>query len=77
MHIMDQQRQGVNIFGYWLPAPTMWVIIILLVTLIGGVISIVTANTRFLPIILGLLLATALRLLFKLMVRESRRSNWH
>jgi hypothetical protein len=71
---MNQQRQGVNIFGYWLPVATMWVIIILLVTFIGGVISIVTANTLLLPVILGLLLATALRLLFKLVVRESRRS---
>jgi hypothetical protein len=73
---MNQRDHGVNIFGHWLPVPpTMWVIIILLVTLIGGVTSIVTANTRFLPIILGLLLATALRLLFKLMVREFRRPN--
>jgi hypothetical protein len=73
--MMNQRDHGVNIFGHWLPVPTMWVIIILFVTLIGGVISIVTANTRFLPVILGLLLATALRLLFKLMVREFRRPN--
>ena len=66
---MNQQRQGVNIFGYWLPVPTVWIIIILLVTFVGGVVSIVTANTLLLPIILGLLLAAALRLLFKLVVR--------
>jgi hypothetical protein len=66
---MNQQRQRVNIFGYWLPVSTVWVIVILLVTFVGGVVSIVTANTLFLPVILGLLLATALRLLFKLVVR--------
>ena len=66
---MNQQRQGVNIFGYWLPVPTVWIIIILLVTFVGGVVSIVTANTLLQPIILGLLLAAALRLLFKLVVR--------
>ena len=72
---MDQQHQGVNILGYWLPVPTVWVIAILLVTLVGGVTSIVTANTLLLPVVLGLLLATALRLLFKLVVRETRRTN--
>ena len=66
---MNQQRQRVNIFGYWLPVSTVWVIVILLVTFVGGVVSIVTANTLLQPIILGLLLAAALRLLFKLVVR--------
>ncbi len=70
---MNPRRQGVNIFGYWFPVPTVWVIVILLVTLIGGITSILTANTVLLPVILGLLLATALRLLFKLMVRETHR----
>jgi hypothetical protein len=70
---MNQRRQGVHIFGYWFPVPTVWVIVILLVTLIGGITSILTANTVLLPVILGLLLATALRLLFKLVARETRR----
>jgi hypothetical protein len=67
--VMNPRHQGVNIFGYWFTAFEIRVIIIVIVTLIGGLVSIFTDTKFLLPAILGLLLATAWYLLFKRMVR--------
>ena len=66
---MNQRHQGVKLFGYWFPVSTVRIIVVVIVTLVGGVVSILTDMKFLLPAVLGLLLATAWHLLFKLMVR--------
>jgi hypothetical protein len=63
------RRQGVNLFGYWFTNFEVRVIIIVIVTLIGGLISIFANIPFLLPAILGLILASGWYLLFKIMVR--------
>lgn len=67
--IMNQHRQGFNIFGYWFTVFEVRVILIVMVTLIGGLVGIFTAIHFLLPGMLGLIVATAWYLLFKRMVR--------
>ena len=66
---MNQRRRGVNLFGYWFTVFEVRVIIIVIVTLIGGLISIFANIPFLLPGILGLILATGWYLLYKIMVR--------
>jgi hypothetical protein len=66
---MNQRRRGVNLCGYWFTVFEVRVIIIVIVTLIGGLISIFANIPFLLPGILGLILATGWYLLFKIMVR--------
>jgi len=63
------RRRGVNLFGYWFTVFEVRVIIIVIVTLIGGLISIFANIPFLLPGILGLILATGWYLLFKLVIR--------
>jgi hypothetical protein len=63
---MNQRHHGVNLFGYWFTLPEVRVIIITIVTLIGGLVAIFTDTQFLLPAILALLLATAWHLLFKI-----------
>jgi len=66
---MNQRRRGINLFGYWFTVFEVRVIIIVIVTLIGGLISIFANIPFLLPGILGLILATGWYLLYKIMVR--------
>jgi hypothetical protein len=66
---MNQQHQGFNIFGYWFTVFEIRIIIIVIVTLIGGIVGIFTDMKFLLPVMIGLILATAWYLLFKRMVR--------
>jgi len=66
---MNQRRRGVNLFGYWFTVFEVRVIIIVIITLIGGLISIFANIPFLLPGILGLILATGWYLLYKIMVR--------
>ncbi len=67
--VMNQRRQGVNLFGYWFTVFEVRVIIIVIVTLVGGLISIFANIPFLLPAILGLILATGWYLLFKMVIR--------
>lgn len=66
---MNRRHQGVNLFGYWFTVFEVRVIIIVIVTLIGGLVSIFANIPFLLPAILGLILASGWYLLFKIMVR--------
>ena len=66
---MNRRRRGVNLFGYWFTVFEVRVIIIVIATLIGGLVSIFANIPFLLPAILGLILATGWYLLFKLIVR--------
>ncbi len=66
---MNQRHQGVNLFGYWFTVFEVRVIIIVIVTLIGGLVSIFANIPFLLPGILGLILATGWYLLFKMVIR--------
>ena len=66
---MNQQRQGFNIFGYRFTVFEVCVVLIVMVTLIGGLVGIFTDIHFLLPTMLGLIIATAWYLLFKRMVR--------
>ena len=66
---MNQQHQGFNIFGYWFTVLEVRIIIILMVTLIGGLVGIFTHLPFLLPAMLCLIFATAWYLLFKRLVR--------
>ncbi len=66
---MNQHRQGFNIFGYWFTVFEVRVMIIVIVTLIGGLVGILTDIQFLLPGMLGLIVATVWYLLFKRMVR--------
>ncbi len=63
------RRQGVNLFGYWFTIFEVRVIIIVIVTLIGGLVSIFANIPFLLPAILGLILASGWYLLFKMVIR--------
>ena len=67
--IMNQHRQGFNIFGYWFTVFEVRVIFIVMVTLIGGLVGVFTAIHVLLPAMLCLIFATAWYLLFKRIVR--------
>lgn len=66
---MNQQHRGFNIFGYWFSVLEVRIIIILTVTLIGGLVGIFTPIPFLLPCMLCLIFATAWYLLFKRLVR--------
>jgi hypothetical protein len=66
--IMNQHRQGFNIFGYWFTIFEVRVIFIVMVSFIGGLVGIFTALHVFLPAMLCLIFATAWYLLFKRIV---------
>jgi len=66
---MNQRRRGVNLLGYWFTAFEVRVIVIVIVTLIGGLVSIFVNIPFLLPAILGLILATGWYLLFKMVIR--------
>jgi len=66
---MNQRQRGFNIFGYWFNTTEVRVIIIVIVTLIGGLVGIFAGIQFVLPAMLGLMLATAWYLLFKRMIR--------
>ena len=67
--VMNQRSRGVNLFGYWFTVFEVRIIIIVIVTLIGGLVSIFANIPFLLPGILGLILATGWYLLFKLVIR--------
>ncbi|TMD61531.1 MAG: hypothetical protein E6I91_17615 [Chloroflexi bacterium] len=66
---MNEQHQRFNIFGYWFTVFEVRIIVIVIITLIGGIVGIFTDMKFLLPVMIGLILATAWYLLFKRMVR--------
>lgn len=66
---MNQHHQGLNIFGLWFTVFEVRVIVIVMVTFIGGFVGIFTAIPYLLPGMLCLIFATAWYLLFKSIVR--------
>jgi len=67
--IMNQHCQGFNIFGHWFTVFEVRVLVIVMVTFIGGFVGIFTALHVLLPAMLCLIFATAWYLLFKRIVR--------
>ncbi len=67
--IMNQHRQGFNIFGHWFTIFEVRVIFIVMVTFIGGLVGIFTAIHFLVPAMLCLIFATGWYLLFKRIVR--------
>ncbi len=67
--MMNRRHRGVNLFGYWFTIFEVRIIIIVIVTLIGGLVSIFANIPFLLPGILGLILATGWYLLFKIVIR--------
>lgn len=66
---MNQHRQGFNIFGQWFTVFEVRVIVIIMVTLIGGFVGIFTSMYVLLAAMLCLIFATAWYMLFKRIVR--------
>jgi hypothetical protein len=66
---MNQHRQGFNILGHWFTVFEVRVIIIVMVTFIGGLAGILTGLHFLVPAMLCLIFATAWYLLFKRIVR--------
>ena len=67
--IMNQHRQGFNIFGQWFTVFEVRIICIIMVTFIGGFVGIFTALHVLVPAMLCLIFATAWYLLFRRIVR--------
>ena len=67
--IMYQHRRGFNIFGHWFTVFEVRVLVIIMVTFIGGLIGIFTDPHVLMPAMLCLIFATAWYLLFKRFVR--------
>lgn len=65
---MNQHRQGFNIFGQWFTVFEVRVLIIVMVTFIGGLVGIFTDLHFLLPAMLCLIFATGWYLLFKRIV---------